>query len=395
MEQVKVLFGFDAPKFEKGVICALKQRGFEVETTAKYTKSSIRDFLIANPSYKTAVLLEVMNNSADRNAAKYTAEELAMLTDERDINIIVLLNDSHRGTRFMEILYTAGITSAIYQKGRKGGATPKDVVELIINKRNNRQAREYYGIADAPISLGFLGNDTFAEYYGHLTDMQYGNTLIERFVNVCAMMNQKQIADFIRRTPEEVLEELKNYEEFYTVLEMIRGNGIDLKIKRSKKTKIGLSTPENMDAVRRQIVQETESGLLYKRKEKKSMSFEELLANMCGDEEKGEIKRKEADDILSEYDGLKDVTASISNCMDADKRECLENIYTGSESKVDTLNVSAIKSRSKQKRQKEELPSVEDFINEKKKVHAGSYIAIGAGIISMLLVVVGTVIIIL
>ena len=149
MDKVKILFGFDAPRFEKGVIIALKQRGYEVESTAKYTKSSIRDFLTANPSYTTAVLLEVMNNSSDENIAKYTAEELALLADERDMNIIVLLNESHKSTSFMEILYAAGITSAIYQKGRKGGATPKEVVDLILTKRSNRQAREYYGIADA------------------------------------------------------------------------------------------------------------------------------------------------------------------------------------------------------------------------------------------------------
>lgn len=254
-KNIKILFGFDEPAFERGVVSYLEQRGYEVVSDVRFTKTSIRDFVKGHPQYDAAVLLEALNNSREAAVSKYSCDELAMLTDDSDINIIVVLNSAHKGSRYMEALYTAGITSAIYQKGRKGGATPKDVAELILNKRSRRDAREYYGLGDKTIELDFLGNDTFRELYDRLGDPQFGSSLVERFINVCMSLSQKQVHDFIRRLPSEVLDELVNYEEFHTILEILRENGLTTNIKRPRHLQIGLDTPEKMGMVRLQIAQ--------------------------------------------------------------------------------------------------------------------------------------------
>jgi len=419
MEQKKILFGFDAPKFENEVIKLLKKKGYEVESTVKFTKSSIRDFLLANPSYETAVLLEVMNNSADSSVAKYNAEELAMLTDERDVNIIVILNDNRKGTKFMETLYTAGITSALYQKGRHGGATAKDIAELIIEKRNKRQAREYYGIADAPINLGFLGNDTFTEYYNRLQDETYGSTLIERFCNICTMMNKKQIADFIRRTPQEVVDELKKYEEFHVILEFIKGNGIDLKIKRPKKIQIGLSTPGNMERVRLQIGQnegisqvKTDDGQIsfsgndvnrvvrepiiekpdeprrrtgntYKKTSQQS--FADLLDNMWDDDETDEEEPLGADDSFFYYE-VENPSGSVFPNNELLREQAGDgNIQVHDEEAGEDISVEEFLSEKKRTNKKRK---------KKRTGNVGNYVAIGVGVVSALLIVIGVLIII-
>lgn len=239
MPTINVLFGFDEPEFEHAVENSLKELGYNVESTVKLSKGSIRDFLVANPKYDTAILLEVVSRTN-----KFTADELALMTDERDINIIPVLNVNLKGTEYMQTLYSAGITSAVFSS--KKGATVQDITQLILHKRTRREARDYYGISDKPIELGFLGNDTFTEYYNHLSSEQYGNSLIERFINVCNHMSQKQIADFIRRLPSEVLDELKLYEEFHMIVSLLKEFGIDLHIKRPRKVQIGLVTPENM-----------------------------------------------------------------------------------------------------------------------------------------------------
>jgi len=397
MKQINVLFGFDAPQFSDEVLALLRKRGYVVESVVKLTKSSIRDFLLANPSYGTAVLLEVMNNSADSSSAKYTADELAMLTDERNINIVVILNYNHKGTKYMETLYTAGITSAIYQKGRQGGASPKDVVERIINGRNNRQAREYYGIADAPINLGFLGNDTFIEYYNRLQDNTYGVSLIERFVNVCRMMNRKQIADFIRRTPAEVVDELKNYEEFHVILDIIKGSGIDLKIKRPKKLKIGLSTPGSIEQVRVSIRQNEGISQVDDDKEQISVSGEDI--NRVAEEPSVGEKRV-TETFCGQEKTARQAFADMLNTLWVD--ECEESVeekgadgsffYDMESAELDEV-VELQKNKDDSYSENDVLAS--DFIREEKGKLAKTraYVVLVTGVFSAILILVGVVMI--
>ena len=89
MQTIDVLFGFDLPEFEKGIEKYMNSLGYEVNSAVKLTKNSINEYLVANPGCNTAVLVEKIGGSC------YSEDELAMLTDKRDINIIVLLDEKN------------------------------------------------------------------------------------------------------------------------------------------------------------------------------------------------------------------------------------------------------------------------------------------------------------
>lgn len=234
MKQIKVLYGFDDRTFEREMTKYLGVQGYDVKSTVKISKTSIHDFLEAHEDYDAAVLLEVGNKSRDERVSKYTAEELAILTDNRNINIVVLLNKGHYATPYMELLYTAGITSAIFQEGRKGGATPRQIVELLLHPRSRREARVYYGLQGAQMDLQILGKGSFEEYKKQLFDINYGETFMERFLTICRQMSKKQILDFIRRLPDELIKEMRQYEEFYMVVEELQKAGAKIDIHRPK-----------------------------------------------------------------------------------------------------------------------------------------------------------------
>lgn len=236
-----VLMGFDEPAFENNIVRYFQNRGYEVRTVVKRTKATIRDYLRSDQDCRTVILKEVNEN------VKYTADELATLTDEKELNLVVVLNDRHRGTEYMEILYRAGITSAIFQSGRKRGASVKDIAELAIHKRSRREAREYYGLEDKTVELGFLGNDTFVEYYASLNSPEYGDTLLERLINVLRRMNASQMGDFIRRLPDDVIDEVKKYEEFWKIVDVLLSVGVEVNIKRPKNLSLGLMTGEQAE----------------------------------------------------------------------------------------------------------------------------------------------------
>ena len=82
----------------------------------------------------------------------YTAEELAELMDDYNLNIIVSLSKSHRANQYMKILYTAGILNALYEED----ATAANIMNLILYPRTRKICREYYQITTAADILDTL-----------------------------------------------------------------------------------------------------------------------------------------------------------------------------------------------------------------------------------------------
>ena len=229
---LKILFGFEDSKLAvNNILGKLKSLGIPYEVTKKFSKATIKDFLHNHPDYSVVILKETVGET------KYTAEELAELADERELNIIVVLGSEHKGQPYMQTLYSAGIVNAIFQEGRTGGGTVAGIVQLILQKRSRKEARAYYGIET--VELGTLSNDMFAYYYHMLEDREYGVYLIERYLFVASKLSPLQNADFLRRLPKEFIGELSNYQEFHQVLSAIKGVGVDiakeLKIKKPKK----------------------------------------------------------------------------------------------------------------------------------------------------------------
>lgn len=266
MEKMQILFGFDSPDFENAIIRLLKSKGIEAEISSKMTKLNIREFLEKNHNCNTVVLKEAFSKDV-----YYTAEEIAQLTDMRDVNVIIVLSDKRRGTDYMCTLYAAGITNAIFQKGRNGGASPKDIATLMLQRRTRKDAREYYGIASNKIELGFLDNTTYVEFYRDLK--QEGSSLLENYINVCARMSPQQIADFTRRLPKDDINELAQFEEFHVIMQLLKRFGIDLKIKKPKTARVGLNTPVGITIEDERIhvtPAETEKKVTDNKKEQKN-----------------------------------------------------------------------------------------------------------------------------
>lgn len=229
---LKILLGFEDSKIAvNNILGRLRSLGIPYQTDVKYSKASIRDFIRNHPDYNTVLLKETVGGS------KYTAEELAELADEREINIIIVLSSEHKGQPYMQTLYSAGIVNAIFQEGRYGGGSADCIVQLMLQKRNRKEARAYYGLDT--IEIGMLSNEIFAYYYLMLSNREYGMHLIERYLFVASKLSPLQNADFLKRLPREQLEKLSNFAEFHQVLSAIKSVGADvakeLKIKKPKK----------------------------------------------------------------------------------------------------------------------------------------------------------------
>ena len=238
MSEKHILCGFDIPEFEKRMKLLLKEQGYDATTYIQLSKKGVKDFLEQNPKCDTVILLEASNLKKS-----YTAEEIAALTDKREINVIVVLSSRHIGTDYMKILYVAGVTNAIFQMGRKDGASAKDIVERIIHKRNRQEARRYYGIEHLDLDpTVIIDMDTYADYYQKL---HKDEQLLVNYLKICADMSPKQIADFTKRIPAEDREYLAQFVEFHMLVDAVKNLGVVMKVKKPRKTKVGMNvTPE-------------------------------------------------------------------------------------------------------------------------------------------------------
>lgn len=239
MQTMDILFGFDDPQMESVIVSQLRDMGIKANISIKISKSSIRDFLCSEKKCDAAVLLEVMGTSKDERVGAFSAEELAELTDERDVNLVVVVDEKKKGTEDMQILYGAGITSAVFDYGRRGGPTLKDVTNLIVKKRTRKEARAYYGMTEYVEEIDFLSEETFVACFNMLYSDKLGGSSIERFSHICALLNKSQIADFVRRLPAEMIKELGKYQEFHTICSLLKDSNIPFSVHKPKKVMKG------------------------------------------------------------------------------------------------------------------------------------------------------------
>lgn len=308
-KEMNILFGFDNPTAEDYIVNELKNLGVTVNCQVKSTKNTITSFLQSRPEFDTVILLEVMNKSRDIRIARWTAEEIASLTDDRDMNIIVILDESkkgesHIGTPFMQTLYCANILNAVYQGGKGNNHVLKDVLSLLIKPRTRKEARDYYGISDY-VEIDFLSNQEFRSLYKRLYDEKIGNTPGERFAVLCQKLNNEQIADFIRRLPASIKEELETTEDYRRFKEFVRYEAIPIVsagiIEKQTKRK-GVEERKSFPAlVKPRKKEKTEKAeelgeQLYLDKESE---YEEGIDNVLSDEVPGEVTNDEVPDKTS------------------------------------------------------------------------------------------------
>ena len=272
MSEKHILCGFDVPEFEKMMKVLLKEKGIEATTYTQLSKKGVIDFLEQNPKCDTVILLEASNFKKS-----YTAEEVAALTDKREINVIIVLSSRHIGTDYMKTLYVAGVTNAIFQMGRKDGASAKDIVERIVHKRNRQEARKYYGIEHLDLDpTVMMDRDTYAECLKRLHKEEH---LLINYLQVCAELSPKQIADFTMRIPAEDREYLAQFEEFHMLMDAIRKLGVVIKIKRPRKTTVGMKVTPQIQVSKDEIIYRNHEELFHmpKRNQPLSDSGSEIL----------------------------------------------------------------------------------------------------------------------
>ncbi len=307
MAKLGILCGFSMnnfEEFEQKVGKVLAEYGKEAVFDVRITKARIKEYVETNRDCDVVILQERIGNK------KWTAEEVAQLTEQRDVNVIIVLSERYIGKAYMETLLVANITNAIFQKGRNGGASARDIAELIVNKRSRKDARAYYGIANQRIDLGFLDEDAYVEYYTQLH--QEGNSLLQNYINCCAKMSPQQIADFTRRLPENELDELAQYQEFHAVLQLLKEFKIkcEVKVKKPKRMVIGLTVPQK---------------ITFKGYENEDEMEKE--ADMSTEEKENEVKEVNISDSAIEEMSAADILACISgeyvpdSVVDAGKEE--------------------------------------------------------------------------
>lgn len=229
-----ILFGFDECAVSKQVITTLKSRGVIVEVAYRSTKSSIQDYVSRYTGLDTIIIREKLGQES------FSATELAALNDVRGHNVIVLVDDSHHGTSFMQVLYSAGITSAILVND-SAGATDTDILNLILHPRNNKKAREYYGMTTMKAQVNLLTSDSYSQNFAFLMDEKKGVNIIDRYVVIVNRLPVDQAVSFTRRLPAPTLKKLMQYEEFYRVMSLFAKRGYKLKYKKPRNLKRGMT----------------------------------------------------------------------------------------------------------------------------------------------------------
>lgn len=234
MAKYHILFGFEAGDASKQIATIVRSQRNDVVCASRTTKESIFEYLRQQPSCNTLVLREVLETEA------FTAEELAGLNDVRNYNIVVVIDSSHKGKDFMQVLYAAGITSALLIDTRSGAAASQ-IADLILNPRTRKNAREYYGMKEVKTKINMLTSDVYLKNYALLMDETKGLNIIDRYVMVVRSLPVNQAVEFTKKLPPSVLKRLMEYEEYYKVQDIFRKKGYKIRGRHPQNLKKGMS----------------------------------------------------------------------------------------------------------------------------------------------------------
>jgi hypothetical protein len=234
-EKFSVLYGFSNIETQDLIETALIGYGCDVTSNSRFTKPMIQDFVKEHPDLNAIILKEYLDGGGKMNP-----EELAALTDESDVNVVIVLDQKNFGRNSMKILYAANILNAVFVDG-KVGAEAQKLAELAYRRRKRVDARHYYGIDEVFPDYGMLTYDDFREYYQYLIDHTQGINAIDRFLTIMKQLSAKQAAGFINGLPDATVQELAMNAEFFDVLDALRERRIDVvHIKRPKGVQPGL-----------------------------------------------------------------------------------------------------------------------------------------------------------
>lgn len=320
----------------------LLQYGVKAEIKRADTYTAVQAIIEDNPDYDNIVLLERV--SRDR---KISLKELTDLTEERELNVIPIIDVQHKGTDYCRELYAAGITSALFDAGN--GVNPWDITEVIRKKRTRRDAKIYYGIAENVVAEGTLSDLMINDKLKYLTNGNM-NEIGRRYIDCVVNMTRSQNLEFLRYIPKEILSELVNTSEFEQAKKAINSSAEGIKIQLEPRYEVAVYEPAkvsffaklfgNRKGKKAMKKARREQKQLEKRNGKNRkgvkdtidedyrvvdvmqyMSAEEKKPNMFGTKEVVEVV-KTSDFVVDDMDVVNSAGETV---RDEERMECYEN----------------------------------------------------------------------
>ena len=191
-----------------------EEAGYEAVCVSRYRKEGIRQYIEEHPEFRIVLLQESMQSNYP-----YTAEELAELMDDYNLNIIISLRKSHRANVYMKILYTAGILNALFEED----ASAANIMNLILYPRTRKECREYYQItnaADVMATLEIVDEQKMQGYLEYIEDSDTDSEMKEKYRYVVKSVKIIENIYLTRHLSENAKAVLKMEDEFQKYLEL-------------------------------------------------------------------------------------------------------------------------------------------------------------------------------
>ena len=202
MKELNILYGFSDSAVQRRIEKSLQDRGYSVNGNCVCGKVSIISYIKQHPEIDACVLIETM-----QDGSSFLAEDLTKLTDERDINVVIVLGGDRKGSEYVRQLYAGGILGGVFQDSgrREGGVSVPDIVDLLLEPRNRKIARIYYGIAmDSVVDSDKVSDEKFKEFTRFLSNEGNYDGIGERYLRVVTSLTRNQNVDLFRRLPASV-----------------------------------------------------------------------------------------------------------------------------------------------------------------------------------------------
>lgn len=138
-EPLRLLLGFPSKTMKERLAVELQElHPAGVHIFASFSKRGIYETIVEE-NINCLIL-------SDRfPSGELSLEEIIYLNEERNINIILLLDAQKRGTKYMEVLYSEGIYNALFFPVNE--ILIKQMIELTKKERPKKIARTKYNIA--------------------------------------------------------------------------------------------------------------------------------------------------------------------------------------------------------------------------------------------------------
>lgn len=195
---------------------AAAEKGLKLQIVSRYRKEGVYQYVMEHPDYQYVILQEIMQSSSP-----YRAEDAALLTDERNVKVILVLNKSHAGSQYMRILYAAGILDALYEED----AYAERIVELLRCGRTRKEARRYYGIEsvqDLERALQVIDEERLKSFLGYIENGGPHQETLSRYEFIASRMTAVQNLYLIQNMEQRISDGLKDsglFRYYYGLIE--------------------------------------------------------------------------------------------------------------------------------------------------------------------------------